>query len=579
MTRLHTLRRTLALALIVSCGGSSGAHATATDGGADAVSAVDANAADTSSSSDGSDSPDAEGGSIGGPRLFFSDLESGPKTGGQGGMGAFVTVWGRGFGATQGGSTVTVGGGTVAGAPIWTPSKITFQLGAAAATGDIVVHVPGSADSNGLPFTVRAGALSFVSSGGSDANAGTFASPWKTIAHAKDTLAAGDIAYLGTRAGDTISQTGTANYNASLSIDHADGSNAGTAAMPKALIVYPGATATIGQTSGGQRGLLVPAITGTFDYWVIAGLTLRGAVEALDFEGTANGWRVVGNDMSCPNGTGLAGCVLGGDGTTPSGLKFYGNVVHDAAANVMSISKYYHGVYLAANDLDLGWNEVRDGKTCRAIQFHDSTGPNLFGLHVHDNLIHGTVCDGINFATVDPSQGPVEAYNNVIYQVGRGPDPSDGSSDYAGIYVANLTNAGAPGSGNVHLYNNTIYDCGWRATSAAGAIARAAGPVGIQADDNLVLAVSGESYFSGDGATVIGADNLFFGGAGSIPSGLTGTIAADPMLVSPTTFDFHLQPTSPAIDHGVATPAATDYDGTPRPRGTAFDVGAYEWSP
>ncbi len=48
------------------------------------------------------------------PQIFFSDLESGPNVGGQGGNGAFVTIWGKGFGATQGTSSVTVGGGAAA---------------------------------------------------------------------------------------------------------------------------------------------------------------------------------------------------------------------------------------------------------------------------------------------------------------------------------------------------------------------------------------------------------------------------------------------------------------------------------
>ncbi len=519
-------------------------------------------------------------GSIAGLRLFFSDLESGPSSGGQGGKGVFVTVWGNGFGASRGSSTVTIGGGAADNYPIWSSTKITFQLGAAAATGNLVVHVAGKGDSNGLPFTVRAGNVYFVTSGGDDTHAGSFASPWQTIAHAKDNLAAGDVAYLGTSAGDSVSQTGTYRYNASLSIDLNDGTNQGTAAAPKALVVYPGATATVGQESGVERGLLVPAITGTFDYWVISGLTLRGQDEALDFEGTADGWRVVGNDASCPNGTGLSGCIVGGDGTTPHDLKLYGNVVHDAAANVTTTTKYYHGIYLASNDMEIAWNEVRDGKTCRGIQFHDSAGPNLYGLSVHDNLVHGTLCDGINFATVDPSQGAVEAYNNVVYDVGTGPDPDDGSSDYACIYVANITNAGSPGSGNVHLYNNTLYDCGSRGTSAAGAVARAAGPVGIQMDDNLILAKAGESYFSGDDSAISGSNNLFFGGSGAasgaVPGSLAGTVTADPMLVAPAAFDFHLQAGSAAVDHGIVTPAATDYDGNPRPQGPAFDIGAYE---
>jgi hypothetical protein len=187
------------------------------------------------------------------------------------------------------------------------------------------------------------------------------------------------------------------------------------------------------------------------------------------------------------------------------------------------------------------------------------------------------VCDGLNFATVDPSQGPVEAFNNVIYDVGRGPDPQDGSSDYAGIYVANITNAGPAGSGDVKIYNNTLYDCGSRGTSSAGAIARAAGGVGIVMVDNLVVALSGESYLSTDTDTSMlsGTNNLFFG-AGGAPAGLTASVSADPLLVSPATFDFHLQAGSAAIDQGIATAAATDLDGNPRPQGKAFDIGAYE---
>src|ERR1700739_364675 len=75
------------------------------------------------------------------PSIFFSDLESGPNTGGQKNRGVWVTIWGKGFGAQRGHSTVTIGGGTAADYPIWTDTKITFQLGPAATTGDIVVSV------------------------------------------------------------------------------------------------------------------------------------------------------------------------------------------------------------------------------------------------------------------------------------------------------------------------------------------------------------------------------------------------------------------------------------------------------
>src|SRR4029077_18304836 len=103
------------------------------------------------------------------PRIFFSDLESGPDAGGQNNNGVWVTIWGKSFGATQGTSTVTVGTGAVASYPLWTDGKIIFQLGPNAKTGSIVVNVAGVA-SNGLPFTVRAGNIFFVATTGNDAN-------------------------------------------------------------------------------------------------------------------------------------------------------------------------------------------------------------------------------------------------------------------------------------------------------------------------------------------------------------------------------------------------------------------------
>ena len=54
-------------------------------------------------------------------------------------------------------------------------------------------------------------------------------------------------------------------------------------------------------------------------------------------------------------------------------------------------------------------------------------------------------------------------------------------------------------------------------------------------------------------------------------------INADPSLVDPDDYDFHLQSDSPAIDAGAELGQVThDFDGNQRPQGTAFDIGAYE---
>ena len=62
------------------------------------------------------------------------------------------------------------------------------------------------------------------------------------------------------------------------------------------------------------------------------------------------------------------------------------------------------------------------------------------------------------------------------------------------------------------------------------------------------------------------------------PSG-TGNISADPKFVDAANGDYHLQSTSSCIDAGIATDApGTDYEGTVRPQGAAYDIGAYERS-
>jgi hypothetical protein len=51
------------------------------------------------------------------------------------------------------------------------------------------------------------------------------------------------------------------------------------------------------------------------------------------------------------------------------------------------------------------------------------------------------------------------------------------------------------------------------------------------------------------------------------------------MFVNPAARDFHLQPGSPAIDAGVSIAVVTrDHDGTRRPQGLSYDIGAFEFA-
>ena len=531
------------------------------------------------------------------PSLFFSDLVSGPNTGGQNNKGVWVTVWGKGFGATQGTSSVTVGGGAADNYPLWSDSKITFQLGAGAVSGSIVVNVSGNGSSNGLPFSVRAGNIFFVATTGNDAGAGGFAAPWKTIVKAKNTMVAGDTTFIE----DGVAQTSQDNFTAYLSMDKNGANNSGTAAAPMALVAYPGATATVGVAGGLAYGIRTPNIGTNEDYWVISQLHIVGGTQSMDVGGT--GWRIIGNEMQCPGADAQVGCFEMSNGNS---VVFYGNEVHNAGINPTS-SKFYHAVYFStdSNHIDVGWNHIHDNFTCRALQFHssplcnptcgagDTTGFNQFDLHVHDNLIHGDNCNGINFATVDPSKGTVEAYNNVVYHVGL-MDPLQLGASFSCIYLAGITNTGTAGTGTVQVFNNTTADCApnnsANAGGSRGAFGVAGGPANLIMNlrNNIAYQLPGEIYVDGSLAQITGDHNLWFGLTGA-PTQTANNLTTDPLFVNRAASDYHITSTSPAKDAGltvlpgnpfVPNPGATigtDKDGVLRAQGTAFDLGAYEF--
>jgi IPT/TIG domain len=521
------------------------------------------------------------------PRVFYTDLDSGRKTGGQNGKGVFVTVYGKFFGASQGSSTVTIGGGAVDNCPLWSDTRITCQLGSGPSTGAVVVTVGGRTSNNTVNFTVRSsGNIYFASPGGSDSNNGSFASPFKTILKCRDTMSAGDTCYL--MDGFVANTNDGQGFHATMLLR--SGGNQGA---PIAFVAYPGATVTVGDPTGSNDqqygirgdGAGWTTISGGGGNFTVAG----GGLISLGMRGHG-GWRVIGLKVICPSCNGQEGALEGSALNDGNMSRIYGNEVTQIGTSLSSgTSKQYHAVYFTtdSNHIDFGWNHIHDNRTCRALQFHSSpitgnSGQDQYDLHVHDNLIHGDRCDGINFATVDPSKGTVEAYNNVIYNVGTGPGPPDGDANYSCIYSAGTTNTGAAGKGQVLVYNNTLYNCSARAVQlndsgwggAIGSYDSGAG-LSIKATNNIIYATGGGAYLE-QGSNATGDHNIFFGG-GAAPSGFTNSINSDPLFASLGSFNFHLQSNSPAVDSGLNSGVATDFDGIPRPQGKAFDIGAFEF--
>src|SRR6266404_4088101 len=208
------------------------------------------------------------------PTLFFTDITSGPVTGGEnvsGFAGAYVTLYGDFFGATP---DITLNNAhclRIVGSPtsfLWYQKQV-VQLGAACTTGNFAV-TSANGTSNPLPFTVRSGNIFFLSTTGNDAAAGTAAAPWKTLHKARDSTVAGDIVYL---------RTGT--WNSSIDAEGSSSSiimfagTGGTSSAPKAMLNYPSETPT---WSGAGKTYITYNWTGgqTHD-WVFGGITMDGA--------------------------------------------------------------------------------------------------------------------------------------------------------------------------------------------------------------------------------------------------------------------------------------------------------------
>jgi hypothetical protein len=514
------------------------------------------------------------------PVLFFADLQSGPNSGGEsvsGFAGAYVTLYGNFLGATQGSSTVMLGGNNCLRVVSWgTPhlwyQKIVVQLGSTCSSGSFVVSVAGQT-SNALSFTVRRGNIFCVSTSGSDSKNGHFPSScWATIPRASSGMVAGDITYV--RQG--VVASGDNGYGSPLNNTGKDG----TAVNPYALIVYPGESAQIGGSTNGRGIIQYPAASA---FWTVSGFVIVGGRdEAIHLSGHSFNWRILANSITCPIGSGSTGCVTA-DGA--SGTVFLGNDLHDTG-NANSV-KTYHAYYFGdlggtlTHDLEVGWNTVRNIQACRGIMFHprdDLAGSEAYNLQVHDNVIHDVRCDGILFGNTNPDKGPVAAYNNVLYRVGTGPDPQGQLSNYSCIYAGDSN--GSPKT-PVEIYNNTCYDGGSRGAAEGDAGAYTVG-IPMHFTNNLTFELPGESYFSKSTlknsiSMVTGSSNLWFGVSGA-PSQTNENITVDPLLVNPTAFDFHLQAASPAIDAGATVHLGWDVDGVQRPQGPKFDIGAYEFS-
>ena len=425
-----------------------------------------------------------------------------------------------------------------------------------------------------IPRTVSAASY-YVSTTGSDSNSGTIANPWNTIQKAATTAVAGDTIYI---------RGGTYSPTARIIPKNSGSAAAGYITYSS----YPGETAMIDGTNapGSSNGLFSIEASGGKSYIKVENLSLINAQYYGIFANGADHISILNNQT---DHTASSGIKINGS----NNILISGNNVQHACGNgdQENISVGGNSSYVEVGGNEVSYNDGKEGIDlkggCTYCSAHNNYIHNISGvgiyidayseyehdINVYDNRI---VClnggMGISMSAEQPTGvlDTVNVYNNVVSNCGES----------GGIRLSNwITSTGPCGSKkNIVIANNTTFN-----NFGAGIIIQTGS--NIQGPVEVVNNISSQNSL---GQITVGSDvasyvtltnNLAYGSNGSGESHGTNAISQDPLLVNPSAYDAHLQASSPAINKGVTLSLVTaDLDGISRPQGSAYDLGAYEYS-
>jgi hypothetical protein len=575
------------------------------------------------------------------PVVLYTDILSGPNSGGEDNKGIYLSIFGKNFGATGLGTTVKVFINDVEidnyrylGASRGRPDiqQITVQIGA---IGNPALRVPlpikvvvnGLSSNTDHTFAVNPGNIYFVNPnpaiGNDSTGTGAITAPFKTVqkpAGVTTTFLITSVATGGVwglvRAGDFIVLRGGTYTDIGFGGTNLDGlgyfmqalnksgcplgtncaQGGGNSSGPITLMGFPTETAFINRTNaqankdnnfGGGISSADSARQGAgYGAWfTITNLKIEsgftdGPINTQKGEDNAalgSNWRVVNNELTAFS------CVQ-------STLCRAGAIAGGGVGN-MWIGNYGHDVY-----------DKPDANT--SLENHGvyigGGGTFEIAYNVFENIIGG---NGIQVQSFNGAVSNLRIHHNTIANVGKhGLNFTDGTGTNAMVWnnlIYNTDSAGVrfkdDATRNLKLYNNTFYNTGRLGNTASGATLvndtnAAAGMFDIRNNIFWANATAGynsgccNSDFTGGAATF--SNNLWFN-AGAAPSFDVNPQSGNPNFVAVGT-NFKLGAGSPAINAGtnaVSTVVIDDFEianasatRTLRPPYGVYDIGAYEAS-
>ncbi len=542
------------------------------------------------------------------PYLCFTDLISGPATGNSDVSienqvankdGAIVTLWGKNLGTNNGSNKVLIGNkeariyswaNAYFPADLYTMHRmqsISFQIPGELPKGLTSIKViVDNKESNALPFRIIDGNIYFVMKDGNDESGdGSWTKPWasldnKNYTGALEKIKAGDIVYVG----DFVRHDTIAGDRACIDIG-----NPGTREMPKAIIAYPGAYASIGNEDVPKTISLWVSGIGLSSHWVISKLHLTAMNEAIPM---FNDFRVVGNKITAPKGDGPTGAVAG----LGNQLYLLGNELTNIGYK--GTSKLYHPIYFQSaeacqgqrlpteRDREIAWNYLHDNLAFDGINIYRECGSSAYMTdhRVHDNVIQNQTGCGIRCG--DYVVGENHFYNNLVINAGLGPDPLTEQAMHVPVYI----HAGWEDTiTTIHFYNNTIYGGGFKdgAAWASSMVAFAYNhPFNLDFRNNIVVTTDAAiQYLNPAFPSPSGVENNIWQGQANAPSWEQHAVEGSLLFEDVANHDFRIKKGSVAIDNAspqlitIGQPSPKyDFDCTPRPQGINNDIGAYEYT-